>query len=169
MSFWATKPSIRHASRRQQGFTLLELMIVVVVVGVLASIAYPSYIEYVARGHRAQLKTQLQAAQHWMERYYSERYFYGNALNSEDPPAAFANQAFATSPPAGEGDARYTLAVTPNGGGQGYQITASRAGGMTDDPCGDPTVTHLGVKGLVEDSRGDRYDDDAAAVAACWR
>jgi type IV pilus assembly protein PilE len=169
MSFWGTKHPIRRPSRPHRGFTLIELMVVVVVVGILAAIAYPSYTEYVARGHRAQLKTQLQAAQHWMERYYSERYFYGNALNSDDPPAAFANQAFATSPPAGEGSTRYTLAVAPNGGGQGYQITASRTGGMTGDPCGDPTVTHLGVKGLADDSRGDRYDDDAAAVAACWR
>lgn len=164
-----TAPPLTFMRARAHGFTLIELMIAVVVIGILAALAYPSYTEYVARGHRAQLKTQLQAAQQWMERYYSERYFYGAALNSTDAPPAFANQQFATSPPSGEGAVRYDLSVTPTNTGQGYEITATRAGLMTNDPCGDPVVNHLGVKSLVEDSRGDRYADDAAAVAECWR
>ncbi len=153
----------------QAGFTLIELMIVVVVVGILSAVAYPSYLEYVARGHRTQVKVQLQAAQQWMERYYSERYFYGNALDSETPPTAFAKQSFAASPPVGEGDARYTIAVAPNGGGNGYLITATRVGGMKDDACGSPTVNHLGVKSVVDGSQGGKFQDAAAAVEQCWR
>src|SRR6218665_2866341 len=66
-------------SQPQAGFTLIEVMITVVIVAILASVAYPSYIEYVARGHRTQLKAQMQAAQQWMERRYSERYVYDDA------------------------------------------------------------------------------------------
>lgn len=163
--------SVRHFRARsaQAGFTLIELMIVVVVVGILSAVAYPSYVEYVARGHRTQLKVQLQAAQQWMERYYSERYFYGAASSSDDPPAAFAKQSFATSPPAGEGAARYTIAVAPSGGGLGYLITATRAGSMSGDACGSPTVNHLGVKSVVDKSQGSKFADAAAAVEQCWR
>lgn len=156
-----------------RGFTLIEVMITVVIVAILAAVAYPSYTEYVARGHRTQLKTQMQAAQQWMERRYSERYFYGDAAASNDAPAAFANQSFATSPPAGEGTARYSLGVALANGGQSYVITAERvdSGTMANDPCGNPTVNNLGVKGVVEDSLNDgRYKGKVAdAVANCWR
>ena len=53
---------------KHQGFTLIELMIVVAVVAILSSIAYPSYTEYVRRGHRAEARAGLLQAQQWLER-----------------------------------------------------------------------------------------------------
>jgi type IV pilus assembly protein PilE len=156
---------------RACGFTLIELMIVVAVVGILSMVAYPSYVEYVARGHRTQLKVQLQAAQQWMERRYSERYFYGEAAGATTVPTAFAGQSFATSPPMGEGRVVYNLGVQILGAGQGYRITAERAGSMETDRCGNPTVDNLGVKDVVAASLADGpYKGKAAdAVAGCWR
>ena len=53
----------------QQGFTLIELMIVVAVIGVLAALAYPSYKEYIAKSRRAEAKAVLLSGQQWMERF----------------------------------------------------------------------------------------------------
>jgi len=156
---------------RTRGFTLIEVMITVVIVGILAAVAYPSYTEYVARGHRTQLKTQLQAAQHWMERRYSERYYYGQASGNDVSPTAFGDQPFVSSPPAGEGSARYTLSVTVADNGQSYVVTAQRAGTMSSDKCGDPTVDNHGAKGIADNSLdGGPYEgDDAKALTECWR
>lgn len=147
-----------------RGFTLIELMITVVIVGILASVAYPSYVEYVARGHRTQLKGQMAAAQQWMERFYSERYVYGDSA-SATANSAFANQGFAQSPPAGEGAARYTLGVVVADSGQTYTITATRTGTMANDRCDNPTVTNTGVKGIS----GKSGASAKALVADCWR
>ncbi len=47
------------AGRGQQGFTLVELMIVVAIVAILAAVAYPSYTQYIIRGHRAAAQTEM--------------------------------------------------------------------------------------------------------------
>lgn len=54
-----------------KGFTLIELMIVVAVVGILAAIAYPSYMNYVRKSHRAEVAQLLVEAAQNLERYYS--------------------------------------------------------------------------------------------------
>ena len=156
---------------RSRGFTLIEVMITVVIVGILASVAYPSYLEYVARGHRTQLKVQMQAAQQWIERRYSERYFYGEESGKTDAPTSFDDQSFSASPPKGEGDARYTLKVDIGDSGGSYVITAERAGTMLSDRCGEPTVNNRGVKSVVESSlAGGKYEGDVAkAITECWR
>lgn len=52
----------------QHGFTLVEILVVVVIVAVLAAIALPNYQRYIQRGHRAQARAGLLQAAHWMER-----------------------------------------------------------------------------------------------------
>lgn len=54
--------------RRTRGFTLIEVMIVVAIVGILSAIAIPSYSEYIRRGHRADARAGLLQAQQWLER-----------------------------------------------------------------------------------------------------
>lgn len=60
----------------ENGFTLMELLVAVVVVGILASIAYPSYVESVRRAKRTEGKAALMQTLQAQERYYSQRNAY---------------------------------------------------------------------------------------------
>ena len=57
---------------RQQGFTLIEVMIVVLIIGILAAIAYPNYSEYVKRGNRSEGQAFLNDVSARQERYFSQ-------------------------------------------------------------------------------------------------
>ena len=150
---------------KSKGFTLIEIMIVVAIVGILAAVALPSYQEYIARGRRVDAQTQLLAAQLWMERFYSEHYSY--AQTSAATPVLvtdttlWGNQPFKTSPKVGEGTAAYNLtlsAVTTNT----YTIRAARTGAAVNDKCGNFTLTNTGVKGVADATAGQ-------TVTTCWK
>ncbi len=62
--------------KSNRGFTLIELMIVVVIIAILAGIAYPSYDEYVKRGNRTEGQALLSEAAATQERYFSQNNTY---------------------------------------------------------------------------------------------
>lgn len=65
--------------KNAKGFTLVELMIVVVIVGILASIAVPAYGNYVLRGKLTEAMTELAAARVSLEQYYQDNRNYGSS------------------------------------------------------------------------------------------
>lgn len=145
-------------------------MITVVVVAILATIAYPSYTESIAKGRRAQATSELMSAHQWMDRFYTENFrFDQNSAGTATSNAALFPSRFSTSPRAGEGAAVYNLTLSTLNR-ESYVITATRTGAMTGDRCGNLTIDHLGTKGVAAGTFStSHFADAAAAVRACWR
>jgi type IV pilus assembly protein PilE len=117
------------------GFTLVELMIVMVVMGVLAALVYPSYVNSVRKTHRADGKQALLDSAQKMERFYSENNTYAgatvgsantNTLQSATPGGYYV-LSFATSPNA----TTYALTATPQS-----------KGNQNKDTCGNLTLNN---------------------------
>lgn len=73
--------------KKQNGFTLVELMIVVVIIGILASIGYPAYSNYVTRGKLVEATSALSDARVKMEQYFQDNRTYDAGGGTTCPPA----------------------------------------------------------------------------------
>lgn len=133
------------------GFTLIEVLVVVAIIGILTAIALPNYRLYIERGDRAAARTAMLEAQQFMERFYATN----NAYHQTVAGVAVALPARFTSVPA---DApTYGIALDGTETATTYKLVATpiRAVSM----CSTLTITHTGVK----DRTG------AGSVAECWK
>ena len=155
---------------RQSGFTLIELMIVVAVIGILTSLAYPCYREYIAKSRRAEAKAILLSSQQWMERFYTENFRYdANSAGTAVTDATQFPSRFSVSPLPGQGAPVYDVAVVVTAGTRDvYSVTATRKSGsvMAADRCGDFSIDHLGRKSVVNYTG---FANKTAAIADCWK
>ena len=82
---------------RNQGFSLIELMIVVVIVAILAAVAIPSYRQYVVRSHRTDAQRALMDVAGRQERYFYSNNTYADALGDLSASASMAGAYYSVS------------------------------------------------------------------------
>ena len=148
-------------ARRSAGFTLIEMMIVVGVIGILAAVAYPSYRDYIARAKRSEVRTMLLDDAQFLERNFTAMNAYDTIRDRETRELrAFVSSDLPRTQSPASGPANYNITIEfPNT--QSFTLTATRAGSMANDPCGNFTLTNTGVQDVDDSS------DEMNAVK-CW-
>ncbi|CAG9181204.1 type IV pilin protein [Cupriavidus pinatubonensis] len=141
----------RPRPRAARGFTLMELLVVVAIVGILASIAYPNYMENVRASRRTDAKTALLDFATRQERFFTMQ----NRYSASADTLGYARLPVEIQT---SGQAFYRLEVrldTPTT----YIATATPINAQAGDACGSYTIDYLGAQGNLGNSR---------ASVQCW-
>lgn len=141
---------------KQQGFTLIELMIVVALIGILAAIAYPSYQRYVIKTKRTDMMAEMQNIASQIESRKLAQGSYTNAgtgLNGSFPRG---------------GTALYTIALAPTPLTDRWTITATPVISSQMATDGTLTLNAQGLKCRDKNNDGDTQDTGECGMGQEW-
>ena len=121
--------------QKVKGFTLIEVMIVVAIIGILASIAYPSYVDYITKSGRSEGVAAVMRVANLQEQYYLDNRAYATDMAKLGLANPFVTE-----------HGHYSVA---SAGTSSFTITATAQGSQAarDSTCTTITMTSAGVKG----------------------
>jgi len=146
---------------KSKGFTLIELMIVVAIIGILVAVALPSYRSFVLKSHRTDAINGLLDAASRQARYYTINNTYSADMVTLGYPNSVSNANI--NPVPSLANRYYDVSVLTNTAATAtapakFTLKAAAAGTQANDLCGDFTYDDLGNKGV----------SGTATVASCW-
>lgn len=148
----------------QNGFTLIELMMAVAIIGIVAAIAIPNYMDYMDRSKRSIGMALLQELAALQERRYAQNGAYVTSNNDLDKLVGRSKNlegAGATRRVVSE-NLYYQVFVSSVAGDGGYTLTAVPGPAFSDPACGNLTLNALGIKGRSASG------PDAKSLEECW-
>ena len=131
---------------KTRGFTLIELMIVLVVLAIIVAVGYPSYLEQVKKSRRAEGMGQLLELADRMERAYSDSGTYPTVIS--EVYVATTDGGFYTLSIVSANNVSFTVSAAP-----------TSLGRQNDDKCETFTLTSLGQKSV----------SDSSLNSHCWK
>lgn len=138
---------------RLRGFSLIELMVAVAIVGILAAVALPSYQEYIRKARRADAQTFMMEVASRQQHFLVDRRAY--AISITDPPSS---NGLGLAVPANISD-YYDIALNPATDNTAkpptYTVEAKPKGNQVNEKCGTLTINQTGSK-------------TASGTGSCW-
>jgi len=159
--------------RRQRGFSLIELGITMMIIAIVASLAYPSYLDQVRKAKRTVAKSALLDSAARQEQYFFDHRAYADAMNKltgfteARATILFDDQG---SPTNNDQDAVYAVSVSAyNANACGnhrnnpvpcFQLRATPRNDQSQDTCGSFTLTSSNARGVI--------NSGGSPAGECW-
>lgn len=142
----------------KNGFTVVEVLITMVIVVVLASIAYPSYVSLLRKAHRAEAATELASLAQAQERFYARFRTYSSVVNA---PETCTGKGCGLQRSSSLSENDYYV-LSSNGDATSYTLTATARGlQLEDTDCITMTIDNVGIKAARS-----AYGEDL--TEKCW-